>query len=1461
METILSSIKRNVPGTQFFLFNEIHSLIQQIETLLLPSCLDRSVQARKSIKPFLQKVNCQITDQDVDKILQDWGDLDMVVLIYHHTYDTDDDESFKKSGDSIAKFGLILHSLWTCSLHNRITKTYPTGLNAGKPSLILHPNNSLLFEVLGLFESQQCIPRAEHILICNENTTEEDVTCLIFRAIANSKQMQTDMYRDSVKPFYCLAYPENLTSSILDQVCQVVHDLLLNDVQLEKLKHCFYLFVVISREANNDLCKLLEPFCVPFPNIASQSLSNKILSQLYRHSSTNTQSRNIDIEPPWIQLYTSERVGMGKSRFIQRDIEKIRKIHQKSDKIVKDVCVAFNGKDIDWEQTMNSLWSYYPCPADSLVIYHLNISSCVSTQINDFLFQLLFLQHIDSNSQMPQCFHVNSNMIFLIEIPSTLDELSLNPFQSFFYSLFSAAQFPTVQVSKQNNPFEFEKEAQDTIKWMWQYFNGDLNTFFQKKRTTDNPFDACIPDLDGIQLMEKHFAEIGRANLAHQRSFFKYLYQQFAPLVQSPLKEKAIQSRHVITKSVIDMAKTLYCCSHDYVQPNPTEKSERIESTGDEEFHLCKKWRNTRGFFLVNQDKGSNNIYIYVYNLFIFVISKNKTKKYEFNDSSLQFNILKNLNWQQDLKQIETTFLVSTFLFPFATSHCKVFDTCNKNKKKMKVKESGTQGLETEGLLFQTEKERKLRVLLHILGTPKQGIMNNYKEKKKEEEQEEEEEEKKDVPTNAEIKNLHDQIVNKLCKDEEWSNYVLTFDNLLKMVAIFMKIRTNTPVILMGETGCGKTSLIKFLGHTANVKLIAVDVHGGFGRDELRRVMEECNTISRDNKTEIWVFVDEVNTSPDIGWFKELICDHSLDGVKISDQIKIIAACNPYRPRKIKDTENKNISVNDPNKWVYHVFPLCETMKEYVWLFGQLSELDEKQYIRSMVKQLKEKFDKQNVVYKEIEKCEPKIADDIMKSHHFLRKHLANESIVSLRDVSRCLKFFHWLMQHSQTNEISSWIERALNISLGLCYYFRLDESRKEKYDKCISGRNRHQFSKMLNKEIDNLSESFEVQSQVVMHHILKKNLFPGTSKTLSLRIMLNSLSHRNIKKFHAELKKHQFHFNMKSLHCISFQGTRNCKPNAIKEIWDQTERYSNGQKKKEPKDQTITTFLLFDEIGLAEQSPYNPLKKLHQLLEDPKIPFVGISNWNLDAAKMNRMVMHFIPSLGHSELMETAQSIVPKSIFEEQDITHIIKIYEKIVNSETDAFSPNGNKHFFGARDFYALVKHQATLAEKLQKKSLQGYLRNFGGLDPSNSREQLCMILEKELGQTESEISQEFQALTPVICVQRNLMEKKFTQASNDLMVTRHCMIISEKHYSWQLLLEYNILNYDHVFLFGSYFENDTCSNISNYNQLNNIIDHMDTGKTVILSNLEDIYESLYEMLNQRYEKKSSGVVSTFF
>ena len=41
--------------------------------------------------------------------------------------------------------------------------------------------------------------------------------------------------------------------------------------------------------------------------------------------------------------------------------------------------------------------------------------------------------------------------------------------------------------------------------------------------------------------------------------------------------------------------------------------------------------------------------------------------------------------------------------------------------------------------------------------------------------------------------------------------YVLTVDNLIKILAIQMRFRCSIPVIIMGETGCGKTRLIRYM--------------------------------------------------------------------------------------------------------------------------------------------------------------------------------------------------------------------------------------------------------------------------------------------------------------------------------------------------------------------------------------------------------------------------------------------------------------------------------------------------------------------------------------------------------------------------------------------------------------------------------------------------------------------------
>lgn len=58
---------------------------------------------------------------------------------------------------------------------------------------------------------------------------------------------------------------------------------------------------------------------------------------------------------------------------------------------------------------------------------------------------------------------------------------------------------------------------------------------------------------------------------------------------------------------------------------------------------------------------------------------------------------------------------------------------------------------------------------------------------------------------------------------------------------------------------------------------------------------EKMAELNRADKMDTVVFFDEANTTEAIGLIKEIMCDRRLCGRSISQDLKIIAACNPYR--------------------------------------------------------------------------------------------------------------------------------------------------------------------------------------------------------------------------------------------------------------------------------------------------------------------------------------------------------------------------------------------------------------------------------------------------------------------------------------------------------------------------------------------------------------------------------------
>lgn len=76
-------------------------------------------------------------------------------------------------------------------------------------------------------------------------------------------------------------------------------------------------------------------------------------------------------------------------------------------------------------------------------------------------------------------------------------------------------------------------------------------------------------------------------------------------------------------------------------------------------------------------------------------------------------------------------------------------------------------------------------------------------------------------------------------------SYVFNADNFFKMVQILIRFRTGIPVLIKGETGCGKTSLINAIVEINNYKMLTFNIHAGITDNEIVQFMAKNNLLER----------------------------------------------------------------------------------------------------------------------------------------------------------------------------------------------------------------------------------------------------------------------------------------------------------------------------------------------------------------------------------------------------------------------------------------------------------------------------------------------------------------------------------------------------------------------------------------------------------------------------------------
>ena len=598
--------------------------------------------------------------------------------------------------------------------------------------------------------------------------------------------------------------------------------------------------------------------------------------------------------------------------------------------------------------------------------------------------------------------------------------------------------------------------------------------------------------------------------------------------------------------------------------------------------------------------------------------------------------------------------------------------------------------------------------------------------------------------------------IKKLCED--LGNYIFVSDNFIKMVRILLNIEAKIPVILMGETGVGKTKLLEMLTTLygkGTCRWKRLQIHAGTTDQKIVEFIEQVNKEIKDENAEnelTWIFLDEINTCNSLGLITEIMCNHTYLGKKISDNYVFLGACNPYRILRKKMRESGLVYYNMKeksklNNLVYTVNPLPHALLNFVFDFGSLLEKDEKKYINNTILSIIDKIKREgflnNINQNDLKKLTDEMIESIVICHQFIREKYDSSS-VSLREIRRFGIFFESFIKSFNETTTSKKMKSSINMTLYLCYYLRLNDKgyRNELAEKLKKFYKGSSFLNIPDTEIKRITKEMSIEkgTGIALNRALRENLFtcftcidnkvpliivgkPGTGKSLSFQILYNTLKgeHSESELFRSKGKLYRYYY----------QGSETSTAEGIEQVFNKA---CNAQKKN--KDRNFITLVFFDEMGLAERSSNNPLKVIHYLLEkdtENSVPFLGISNWRLDAAKINRALSLTITDYDITDFKETAFSIA--EALDEKLSNNYKEFFEALAQTYFEYIKDNqnsiqGNKDFHGNRDFYSLIK--IAMKELIQKRdelpknesrilseiALLSLNRNFGGLENSNEK-----------------------------------------------------------------------------------------------------------------------------------------------
>uniref|UniRef100_A0A8C9CZX4 E3 ubiquitin-protein ligase RNF213 n=1 Tax=Phocoena sinus TaxID=42100 RepID=A0A8C9CZX4_PHOSS len=1301
-----------------------------------------------------------------------------------------------------------------------VQRELPRGLQDGQPNLIVCGHSEVLPAALAIYMQtpNQPLPTYDEVLLCTPETTFEEVALLLRRCLTPGSQGLR---------VYSLLYADQLSYEV---ACRA-EELFLSLCMQRHQEH-YRLVMVCDHEREH--CYLPSAFSQHKVLITPQAPLKDIQAYLAYHFRVPEQTPSAAAtfrDRMCVGIVASERAGVGRSLFVKR-LHGQLKMKFNGEKVPLKVIRLINPQ-VDENEVLGSLLPFLGARYQRRpTVFHFDVTSSVQTGIWVFLFKLLILQYLmDVNGKM---WLRNPCHLYIVEIlegsslPRRPLKLSTLVPQFNFLDIFPkvTCRPPKEVISMELDPqWSYEEPGMDqrtfcseTFQRPYQYLRRfhqkeNLDTFQYQKDSVEGSPSECIQHL-------LIYCGVINPSWSELWNFARFLNYQLrdceASLFCDPsfVGDTLVGFKNFVVTFMIFMARDFATPTLHTSDQSPGKYTVTMDGVKEKDlapFTLRKRWESEpHPYVFFNSDHTS-----------------------------------------------------MTFIgFHFQPNQKGGVDAIDRLSGEVIKKDVMTVQL-YKGLLLQR------------------------------------------VPFNVDFDQLprHEKL-EKLCLalGIQWpidpdETYELTTDNMLKILAIEMRFRCGIPVIIMGETGCGKTRLIKFLsdlrrgGADADTMKL-VKVHGGTTANMIYSKVREAEALACFNKDQFQLdtilFFDEANTTEAISCIKEILCDRTVGGKPLvkDSGLHIIAACNPYRKHtqemicrlesaglgyRVSAEETAERLGSIPlRQLVYRVHALPPSLIPLVWDFGQLNDSAEKLYIQQIVQRLVN-----SIVM--VQRETRVITEVLSASQGFMRKRQNECSFVSLRDVERCVKVFKWFYDHSkmllskldsflcESDVIQNDFERdpilwSLVLAIGVCYHASLEK--KEYYRKAICRffPEPYNDSKIILHEITQTQDLFlndiPLRKTIAKNLALKENVFmmvicielkiplflvgkPGSSKSLAKTIVADAMQGQAA---HSDLFR-----SLKQVHLVSFQCSPHSTPQGIIGTFKQCARFQQGKDLEQ-----YVSVVVLDEVGLAEDSPKMPLKALHPLLEDgcieddpaphKKVGFIGISNWALDPAKMNRGIFVSRGSPNKRELIESASGICSSEPLVQERIrgyfASFAKAYETVCKRQ--------DKEFFGLRDYYSLIKMVFAAAKASNKEPspqdiAQAVLRNFSGKDDIHALD----IFSSNL--PEAKCTEE---ISTMHLIQQNIYGdlQKASGRELDGSESRYLLVLTRNYVALQILQQAFFSADQPEIIFGSSFPKDQeytqiCRNI------NRVKICMETGKMVVLLNLQNLYESLYDALNQYY------------